>query len=102
MLLRYFNKMQPRNDLKYSDANWVLANPGNSYIVYSYDCGWGVGLKQMQEGKYNLLWMDTVTGKTVSESDILVKWGTINFKKPKELGEEVVVYIRKNLNNFHN
>ncbi len=64
--------MEPRNDLKYADTNWVLANPGISYIMYSYDCGWGVGLKHMIDGVYKLVWMDTATGHTVTQYNIAV------------------------------
>lgn len=88
-----YQNMEPRNDLKHADSNWVLANPGKSYIVYSYDCEWGVGLKQMTDGVYKLRWMDTESGKTVTQYNVAVKWGNNSFKKPSILGEEVVVYI---------
>lgn len=88
-----YQHMEPRNDLKYGDTNWVLANPGKSYIIYSYDCEGSMGLKQMKEGVYNLTWMDTASGETVTQYNVAVEWGNRGFKKPGTLEKEVVVYI---------
>jgi len=88
-----YQNMEPRNDLKCSDTKWVLANPGKSYIAYSYECTEGIGLGQMTDGVYKLKWMDTETGKTITQYNVAVQWGSNDFKKPKPLGTEVVVYI---------
>ncbi|MBT3383615.1 MAG: hypothetical protein HN778_02215 [Prolixibacteraceae bacterium] len=90
-----YQNMEPRNDLKHSNTNWVLANPGKNYIAYSYDCEWGLGLKQMTDGVYQINWMDTKTGKTNTQYNVAVKWGNNSFKKPSGFGSEVVAYISK-------
>lgn len=90
-----FQNMNTRNDLKHTDTNWVLANPGQSYVVYSYQCENYLGLKQMTDGVYEILWMDTKTGATTTQYNVPVEWGINQFEKPAGFGKEVVAYILK-------
>ncbi|MFC2126586.1 hypothetical protein ACFLU5_17485 [Bacteroidota bacterium] len=74
---------------------WVLARPGDSYIAYTYDYLDKIGIKNMVAGKYDLLWIDTITGKIINQSDIEVKWGNGIFTKPESFGNELTVYIKR-------
>jgi len=89
-----FHRMIPRDDLADRSTKWVLAYPGDSYIAYSYEYLDKIGLKGLAAGTYDLLWMDTISGKTIKQSDITVDWGNAAFAKPASFGNEVVVYIK--------
>ncbi len=90
-----FHTMWHRNDLAAGSAKWVLANPGNSYILYTYDYQDNMGLIGMFQGWYDLLWLDTETGETVWQRNILAKWGENTWKKPPTIGNEIALYVRK-------
>ena len=91
-----FHTMRPRNDLAAGSTKWVLANPGNSYILYTYDYQDSLGVKGMVSGWYDLLWLDTETGETVTQkSRTLLKSGDITWKKPASIGNELALYINK-------
>ena len=53
----------------------MLANPGMSYIIYTYDCSGPLGLKQLTAGTYELLWFDTITGRIVKQLGVPVAAG---------------------------
>jgi len=90
-----FHKMKPRDDLASGSTKWVLANPGNSYIAYSYNCSGPMGIKGMTGGKYNLMWFDTVDGETVSQTGVSVSSGNVTWSKPDSMGSEVALYVTR-------
>jgi hypothetical protein len=90
-----FHRMVPRDDLASLSTKWVLARPGEGYVAYSFEYLDKIGLKGLVAGTYDLFWMDTVSGKTVRQSDIAVDWGMAAFSKPESFGDEVVVYIKR-------
>ncbi|MHC4352455.1 MAG: hypothetical protein ACYS0H_07030 [Planctomycetota bacterium] len=90
-----FHKMRPRDDLAAGSTKWVLANPGNSYIAYTYDCSGPMGVKGMAAGKYDLMWFDPVDGDIVTQTGVTVSSGNITWSKPDSMGDEVALYIRR-------
>jgi hypothetical protein len=90
-----YYKMIPRNDLAVSEATWVLANPGQSYIVYSYDCQGAVDLQQIPAGTYSVKWMDSDTGEMVELMRQNMEGGDEKLNKPPTLGKEVAIYLNK-------
>jgi hypothetical protein len=91
-----FHTMLPRNDLAAGSTKWVLANPGTSYILYTYDYENNIGIKGLSSGWYDLLWMDTETGETVTQHiSRRIAGGETTWKKPESIGNEVVLYVRK-------
>jgi hypothetical protein len=91
-----FHTMLPRNDLAAGSTKWVLANPGTSYILYTYDYENNIGIKGLSSGWYDLLWMDTETGETVTQHiSRRIAGGEITWKKPESIGNEVALYVRK-------
>ena len=95
MELTDFHKMKPQDDLAAGSAKWILANPGNSYIVYTYDCSGPMGIKGMTAGKYNLMWFDPVDGDVVTQSGVSVSSGDVTWAKPDSIGSEVALYIKR-------
>ena len=90
-----FYRMKPRDDLASGSTKWVLANPGDSYIAYSYDYSGPLGLKSMTAGTYDLKWFDTVDGDMVTQTDVAVSSGDVTWIRPDSIGKEVALYIKR-------
>ncbi len=90
-----FHKMKSRNDLAAGSTSWVLANPGNSYIAYTYDYSGPMGVRDMTPAKYDLMWFDPVDGDTVTQKDVSVSSGDATWTKPDTIGTEVALYISR-------
>jgi hypothetical protein len=90
-----FHVMKPRDDLAAGSTKWVLANPGDSYVAYTYDCSGPMGLKDMAAGTYDLLWFDTVDGDAVTQAGVSVPSGEAAWSKPESLGNEVALYVKR-------
>ena len=87
------NFMAPNNGLKAGSTEWVLAEPGFSYVLYTRNGG-NPGLTGMSSGTYTLTWMDAVSGTKVSETKS-VGSGTQTFLKPSSIGNELALYLAK-------
>ncbi|MCP4261960.1 MAG: hypothetical protein GY774_31330 [Planctomycetes bacterium] len=90
-----FHKMKPRDDLAAGSTKWVLANPGNSYIAYTYDYSGPMGVKGMTSGNYDLMWFDTVDGDTVHQTSVSVYSSRLILSKPDSIGKEIALYIKR-------
>ncbi len=90
-----FHTMRPRDDLAAGSTTWVLANPGNSYIAYTYDYSGSMGVKGMTAGKYDLMWFDPVDGDTVTQNGVSVPTGDTTWIKPDTIGSEVALYVKR-------
>ncbi|MHC4173753.1 MAG: hypothetical protein ACYST5_12535 [Planctomycetota bacterium] len=90
-----FYKMNPRDDLVAGSTNWVLANPGDCYIAYTYDYSDSMGVKSMVAGTYDLMWFDTLDGDVVKQSNVSVSWGDVTWSKPASMSSEVALYIKR-------
>jgi hypothetical protein len=90
-----FHTMKPRDDLATGSTNWVLANPGNSYIAYTYNYSGPMGVKGMTTGNYDLMWFDTVDGDIVHQKGVSVYSSNVILSKPDSIGNEVALYIRR-------
>lgn len=88
-----FNFMAPHDELALGASQWVLAQPGVSYIVYADGQSGDVGVKSMTTGSYTLQWLDLNTGARASSSKT-VSGGDNLFARPSGIGGgEVVVWI---------
>lgn len=99
-LVRFFERtefyeMAPHDELAWKDTEYVLACPGDSYIAYTSRGRGLVGLRGLRPGTYRMRWMDCATGKEVVWRGIRVKSGEAAWSKPKGLGREIVVYVRR-------
>jgi hypothetical protein len=90
-----FHRMKPRDDLAAGSTRWVLANPGRSYIAYTYGYSGPMGVKGMTAGTYDLTWFDTVDGRTTAQSGVAVSPGDVTWSKPDALGLEIALYVRR-------
>jgi len=89
-----FNEMSPSDSLKSSDTDYVLANPGSSYIAYTNSYDSSMGLQNMTSGTYDFLWYDIVNNKFVSQNNINVNSGTQQWTRPSGItGSEVAVFL---------
>ena len=87
------NFMEPNNSLKSGTTEWVLAEAGYSYILYTRNGG-NPGVTNMVAGNYNLTWFDAISGNKIMEAKP-VGSGTQSFIKPTNLGNESVLYLVK-------
>lgn len=90
-----FHKMTSRDDLAAGSTRWVLANPGKSYIAYTYDYSGPMGIKNMTTGTYDLKWFDTVAGDMVIQMGISVANGDVTWNKPDSMSNEIALYITR-------
>jgi len=89
-----FNEMAPNDSLKSGDTDYVLANPGSSYIAYTNGYSSGIGLQNLSGGTYDFLWYDIINNKYSVQNNVSVSSGTQNWSRPSELvGNEIVVYL---------
>ena len=99
-LVRFFEStdffdMSPYDELKYGGTEYVLAQPGRSYIAYASELKGEIGLKDMASGKYEFKWFDCATGKEVVQSGITVGAGDQMWYKPASISNELAVYIKR-------
>jgi hypothetical protein len=80
-----------RDDLARGNTDYVLADPGNVYIVYG-DSGSSLGVN-IQAGTYRVKWFDPVDGDWVDEGSQTLTAGDKTFTKPKAIGSEAVLYL---------
>jgi hypothetical protein len=90
-----WHMMKPHDHLAAGSTKWVLANPGNSYIAYTYNYSEPMGLKSMTAGTYDLKWFDTVDGDTVMQTGVSVSAGDVIWNKPDSIGREVALYVKR-------
>ncbi len=90
------NSMVPRNDLKYGYTKFVLAAPGQSYVLYSDNAAANLGVHGLTSGTHNLKWLDTVDGSTVVQNGVLVTTTSSRlFSRPASIQPEAALYIVK-------
>lgn len=99
-LVRFFestnvNEMAPHDELKHAGTEYLLALPGQSYIVYASNLSGALGVKDMVPGTYALTWLDTVKGTTIQQRQVAVDAGDQSWHPPQKLGDEVAVWINK-------
>ncbi len=88
-----FNEMEPNDDLRYGDTQWVLAGADeSSYILYHYEDGETLGVRGLPSGTYSLRWFDPADGAEVAEEGVTAS-GDTAFDKPADIGAEAVLYV---------
>ena len=89
------NNMAPHDELKYAGTQYVLASPGYSYIAYSSEKSEKLGLQDMVSGSYHIRWYDCISGQSIQQDHTTIASGRQSWKKPRELGDEVALYIAR-------
>jgi hypothetical protein len=90
-----FHTMRPRDELAAGSTNWVLANPGRSYIAYSYNYSGPMGVKDLPAGEYELIWFDTISGRSETRSGIQIEAGEATWSKPGSFGIEIALFVKR-------
>jgi len=88
-----FNTMTSNDGLAFGDTDYLLANPGESYIAYADALTGQLGIEAMVAGRYDLLWFDVVTGTTVLENNMLLPADDQTFTTPGGIGSEVALWV---------
>lgn len=89
------NVLRPRNDLKFGNTRWVLADPGRTYVIYSDNASANLGVRGLSSGTYRLKWLDTVDGSTVVQDNVPVATANKTFARPATIQPEAALYITK-------
>ncbi len=98
----YYN-MVPHDELSFAGTQYVIAQPGVSYVAYASDLGNSeLGLKSMSGGTYRLQWFDVVSGNTVIQDNLNVVGGDVSWPTPNGIGNELAVYIQQTSSNGQN
>jgi hypothetical protein len=82
------NSMVPRNDLKYGNTKWVLAEAGKNYVAYSDNATANLGVKGLTSGTYTLTWFDCINGNTVVQDNVSVTSARKIFTRPAGIQAE--------------
>lgn len=90
-----FDAMSPRDDLAFAGTQYVLANPGQSYIAYASNLSGQIGLRGMTAGTYTFRWLDIPSGTGVVQTDVAVGDGDQAWTPPPGIGPELAVYITR-------
>lgn len=90
-----FNRMSPHDELRLAGTQYVLAQPGESYIAYTSGLRGNIGLKGMTPGMYKLHWFDCATGKEAVQERITISGGDQSWDKPSGVGTELAVYVKR-------
>ncbi|MCU0918092.1 MAG: hypothetical protein MUC88_26550 [Planctomycetes bacterium] len=93
--LRHGRGMEPQDALGHTGTQYVLARPGERYVVYASNSRGRLGLRDMTAGKHTLLWLDCVSGATVFQESVSVSEGSQTWPKPAAIGNEMAVYLRR-------
>lgn len=88
-----FFRMRNDNAQAHGSTKWVLCNPGQSWIAYSYAATSPMGVRNLPAGSYDLLWFDCESGREVVQRGVESKGGAVGWPKPDGFGGEVAVYI---------
>jgi len=87
------SEMVSHDELKYADTQYVLANPGKQYIVYSSIGSEEFGLQDMTAGRYDFLWYDIESDRLVLQKDVQVENGNQAWAIPQDMSGEITLYI---------
>jgi hypothetical protein len=88
-----FYGMVPHDELGHGSAEYVLAVPGENYIVYSSHVNDPIGIKDIPAGTYDFMWYDPITGQRVEQTGVELSQGSYVWTKPQEFGSELSLHI---------
>ena len=83
--------MAPADALALGATEFVLADPGTSYLAYTRAVG-ALGLADLPAGALTLDWLDTVSGATQSQT-VASPGGDGFFDRPAGFGNEVALRL---------
>lgn len=87
-----FQNMRPADELALRSTQYVLANPGMSYIAYTKNNDGVMGIRGLTSGNYSLTWFDAMDGD-LEKTDTLVTEPNSAWVVPDIIGAEAAVYV---------
>jgi len=90
-----FDRMSPHDELGLGDTQYVLADPGRSYIAYAHSGQGNLGLRRLPPGQYRLHWLNVRTGLEYAHDHRQAQPGDGLWPRPQGIGSEVAVYLRR-------
>jgi CubicO group peptidase (beta-lactamase class C family) len=99
-VVRFFEQvdrqgLEPHDELGHAGTQYVLAQPGERYVLYASNTRGPLGLARMDAGTYALLWFDCARGVMVSQESVVVSAGSQTWPKPAGIGNQMAVYIQR-------
>jgi len=94
-----FNTMAPHDELAFGGTEYVLGNPGSSYIAYASFLTGDIGLKGMTPGAYDFNWYDVTNGNIVVQTNVNLPAGDQTWSTPFGIGNELAVFIERTIVN---
>jgi len=100
-VVRFFRQVQdlpslePHDELACAGTQYVLAEPGESYVAYTSKPGIHVGLRDMKAARYSFRWLDCTNGKTLVQESVRVPAGDQAWPRPDGIGDEVAVHLNR-------
>jgi hypothetical protein len=89
-----FATMEPHDELAFAGTRWVLARPGEEYILYSDEPAGGMGVRGLPDSEWALLWYDAASGNVLG-APLLAGRGDLVWAIPTGLGQEVALHLRR-------
>jgi hypothetical protein len=89
-----FRETAPADALAAGDTQYVLAAPGEAYILYASAATTELGV-DVEAGTYTLRWLDPVDGDTTMEQGVVAPGGPQTWPLPEGIGPEVALSIER-------
>ncbi len=100
LMVRFFEEadprgLAPRDDLALGATEYVLAAEDGRRVAYASSAGRGraMGLRGLERGRYDLLWLDTVTGIRAVRKGLSAE-GDALWSVPVTIGAEAALLVR--------
>jgi hypothetical protein len=87
--------MEPHDELAFGGTQYVLAQPGQRYVIYASHSTGCLGLRRMQAGNYAFRWFDCTSGETTRKETVTIGQGDQVWDVPNGLGREVAASIHR-------
>lgn len=83
----------PHDEMAYGATEYVLAKPGQSYLIYISKPG-KMGVKNLPAGNYQLRWYNPATG-VWTKTTLSARAGSLLLARPRGMGGEAVLVLER-------
>jgi hypothetical protein len=90
-----FQTMRNHDELATAATDYVLADPGRSYIAYSRGRGGALGIDDLPRDQFDILWVDCVTGDQFTVEAEQTSSGEATFPPPNGVENQCAVWVTK-------
>lgn len=89
-----FYRTEPHDELAAGGTQYILADPGSSYIAFATRLQGSMGVRNMKAGQWRLTWVDCAAGNRI-EQTVTIQGGDAAFPRPRGIGTWCAVWIRR-------